>query len=40
MKDEAFAYFQRSKALVENECGAYIKCLRTDMGGEYYSNEF
>ncbi|CAL2265082.1 unnamed protein product [Prunus armeniaca] len=28
------------KACVEKESGAYLKCLRTDRGGEFTSNEF
>jgi transposase InsO family protein len=39
-KSEAFATFKTYKALVENESGCMIKCLRTDRGGEYTSNEF
>lgn len=32
-----FKYF---KSLVEKEIGTYIKCLRTDHGGEFTSQEF
>jgi hypothetical protein len=32
--------FKRYKACVEKETGAYLKCLRTDRGGEFNSNEF
>ena len=39
-KDEAFEKFQKFKALVENELELKIKCLRSDRGGEYTSNEF
>lgn len=39
-KSEAFAMFRSYKAYVEKEIGAYIKCLRTDRGGEFTSNEF
>ena len=39
-KDEAFEKFQIFKALVENELDLKIKCLRSDRGGEYTSNEF
>ena len=39
-KDEAFEKFQIFKALVENELDIKIKCLRSDRGGEYSSNEF
>ena len=39
-KDEAFACFKLYKAAVENQKGKKIKCLRSDRGGEYFSNEF
>lgn len=39
-KSEAFAVFKRYKACVEKEIGAYIKCLRTDRGGEFNSKDF
>ena len=39
-KSDAFSYFQQFKALVENQSGHRIKILRTDIGGEYVSNEF
>lgn len=39
-KSEALEAFKRFKALVERETGLLIKCLRTDRGGEYNSNEF
>src|SRR3984885_12829257 len=39
-KDEAFEKFKSFKALVENESGHKIKCLRSDRGGEFTSNEF
>jgi transposase InsO family protein len=39
-KSEAFTMFKRYKACVEKETGAYLKCLRTDRGGEFNSNEF
>ena len=39
-KDEAFACFKRYKAAVENQKGKKIKCLCSDRGGEYFSNEF
>ena len=39
-KDEAFEKFQIFKALVENELDLKIKCLRSDRGGEYTSDEF
>jgi len=39
-KDEAFEKFKSFKALVENELDRRIKCLRSDRGGEFTSNEF
>jgi transposase InsO family protein len=39
-KSETFEKFKYFKALVENESGCKIQCLRTDRGGEYTSNAF
>ena len=39
-KDEAFEKFKIFKARAENESGYKIKCLRSDRGGEFTSNEF
>lgn len=39
-KDEAFEKFQAFKDLVENESDQKIKCLRSDLGGEFISDEF
>eukprot|EP00253_Pinus_taeda_P013040 PITA_13040 len=39
-KDEAFENFKSFKALVENESDRRIKCLRSDRGGEFTSDEF
>eukprot|EP00253_Pinus_taeda_P033589 PITA_33589 len=39
-KDEAFEKFKSFKALVENESDHKIKCLKSDRGGEFTSNEF
>ena len=39
-KDEAFDKFKAFKALVENESDQRIKCLRSDRGGEFTSDEF
>jgi hypothetical protein len=39
-KDEALHYFKIYKANVENQLEKKIKCLRSDRGGEYFSNEF
>ena len=35
-----FDTFKKWKALVENETGKNLKCLRSDNGGEYCSKEF
>jgi transposase InsO family protein len=39
-KDEAFNYFKIYKAEVENQLERKIKRLRSDRGGEYFSNVF
>ena len=39
-KSEALDIFKKFKALVENERGCKIKCLRTDRGGEFCSKAF
>ena len=39
-KDEALHYFKIYKAEVENQLENKIKRLRSDHGGEYFSNEF
>ncbi len=39
-KSEAFSQFKRFKELIENESELKIKCLRSDNGGEFTSNEF
>ena len=39
-KDEALHYFKVYKAEVENQFEKKIKRLRSDRGGEYFSNEF
>ncbi|KAL0313353.1 UNVERIFIED_CONTAM: Retrovirus-related Pol polyprotein from transposon TNT 1-94 [Sesamum radiatum] len=39
-KSEAFNSFKCFKTMVEKETGLSIKCLRTDRGGEFNSNEF
>ena len=39
-KYEAFEKFQAFKYLVENESNRKIKCLRSDRGGEFTSDEF
>ena len=39
-KDEALHYFKVYKAEVENQLEKKIKQLRSDRGGEYFSQEF
>ena len=39
-KDEALEKFHIFKELFENELDLKIKCLRSDRGGEYISDEF
>lgn len=39
-KSEAFVKFKGFKALVENETNIKIKCLMSDNGGEFTSNQF
>jgi len=40
IKDQDFSCFMEFNNNMENQSGYYIKCLRTDRGGEYISNEF
>lgn len=40
LKSEVFTVFQRFNALVENQSSLLIKCLRSDNGTEYTSNQF
>ncbi len=39
-KGEVFQHFLNFKAMVEKEKGVSIKCLRSNGGAEYFSNEF
>jgi hypothetical protein len=39
-KGEMFQQFLNFKTMVEKEKGMSIKCLMSDGGGEYFSNEF
>ena len=39
-KSEAFDNFKCYLARVEKETGKRLKCLRSDEGGEFISNEF
>lgn len=40
IKLEAFWLFKYFKKIIENEIGLKIKCLRSNHGGEFTSNEF
>jgi transposase InsO family protein len=39
-KGEVFQHFLNFKTMVEKEKGVNIKCLKSNGGGEYFSNEF
>ena len=39
-KDRVFSIFSDWLAMVENHTGRKLKCLRTDNGGEFKSDEF
>mgnify|MGYP000397332256 CR=1 FL=1 len=39
-KDQVFVIFSDWLAMVENQSGRKLKCLRTDNGGEFKSEEF
>ena len=39
-KSKALKFFKCFKKTVEKETGLFVKCLRTDRGGEFNSNEF
>lgn len=39
-KNEALTYFMQFKMMVEKEFNSVLKCLRTDNGGEFLSQEF
>ena len=39
-KSEALVILKQYKSCVEKEIGSYIKCLRTDRGGELTSQDF
>jgi histone deacetylase 1/2 len=39
-KNEVFQHILNFKTMVEEEKGVSIKCLKSDGGGEYFSNEF
>jgi transposase InsO family protein len=39
-KSEVFTHFQNFRMLAEKQTWLQVKCLRSDGGGEYFSNEF
>ena len=39
-KSDVFEHFKNFKTVVETETSLKVKCLRSDGGGEYLSNEF
>ncbi|MCO5565166.1 hypothetical protein L7F22_018839 [Adiantum nelumboides] len=39
-KSEVFTHFQNFKAMVKNQTGNFVQCLRSDGGRKYFSNEF
>ncbi|MCO5569463.1 hypothetical protein L7F22_023175 [Adiantum nelumboides] len=39
-KSEVFTHFQNFKAMGEKQTGKHVQCLKSDGGGEYFSNEF
>lgn len=39
-KSEAFEKFKKFKALTENQTGRRLKAVRSDRGGEFWSNDF
>ena len=39
-KSEVFTHFKKFSSMAEKETGLHIKHLRSDVGGEYFSNEF
>ncbi len=39
-KSEVFTHFQYFRMLAEKQTRLQVKCLRSDGGGEYFSNEF
>ncbi len=39
-KSAVFTHFQNFRMLAEKQTGLQVKCLRSDGGGEYFSNEF
>ena len=39
-KSEVFEIFKKFHVAIEREIDKFLKCLRTNNGGEYYSNAF
>ena len=39
-KNEVLTHFQNFRVLVEKQIGMHVKCLRSDGGGECFSNDF
>ena len=39
-KSEVFGHFHRFKVEVEKVTGRHVRCLRSDGGKEYFSDEF
>lgn len=39
-KSKAFNFFKCFKFMAEKETWLFVKCLRTDRGGEFISNKF
>ena len=39
-ESNVFETFKKWRALVENETGKKVKCLKSNNGGEYYSKDF
>jgi hypothetical protein len=38
-KSEMFTHFQNFRMLAEKQTWLQVKCLRSDGGGQYFSNE-
>ena len=39
-KSEVFTHFPNFRVMVEKQTRKYVQCLRSNEGGEYFSNEF
>ena len=40
VKSEVFQYLKHFQMIVEKEVRVQVKCLRSNGGGEYFSNDF